>query len=78
MADTTLSLKYIGDTFIPLVATSHTAVKTAITTMSSDGDVGEMLKIQLTMQGYTTMTELTSSVTKQVGDAIKSIVQKAG
>ena len=74
----TLSLKYIEDTFIPAVETSHAAVKTAIATLGSDGDIGEMLKIQLKMQGYTTMTELTSSVTKQVGDSIKGIVQKSG
>ncbi len=74
----TLSLKYIETTFIPAVETSHDAVKAAITTLGSDGDIGEMLKIQLKMQGYTTMTELTSSVTKQVGDSIKGIVQKSG
>ncbi len=80
MADTTLSLKFIKDEFVPLVATAHETVKAAIKQMGedSDGDIGKMLEMQITMQGYTTLTELTSSVTKQVGDSIKGIVQKSG
>lgn len=78
MATTAISLDYIKTTLLPSVASSHDAVKTAISNLGSEGDIGEMLEIQLTMAGYTTMTELVSTLTKQTGDSIKGIVQKSG
>lgn len=75
---TSLSLKYVNDTLLPKVADSHTAVKTAIAGLNADkqGDIGEMLNIQLTMAAYTSMTDLSSTLIKQCGDTIKGIVQK--
>lgn len=45
----------------------------------ADGNVSQtdLLKLQQELQQWTLMTDLLSTMTKQVGDSLKSIVQKA-
>ncbi|WP_374608469.1 EscF/YscF/HrpA family type III secretion system needle major subunit [Diaphorobacter nitroreducens] len=77
-AASSLSLKYVNDILLPKIADSHTVVKAAIAGLNGDkqGDIGEMLDIQLKMAAYTSMTDLSSTLIKQCGDTIKGIVQK--
>jgi type III secretion apparatus needle protein len=75
---TGLSLNWLKTDMIDKVVLAQDAVKTKVGTMTTNGDLKEMLEIQLEMQGYTATMDLTSTMVKQVGDGIKGIIQKAG
>ncbi len=75
---TGMSLSYVETKLIPIVTSSHQAVKAKIEGMAgNEGDIKSMLEMQMEMATYTTLTELTSSVIKQVKDTCNSIVQKS-
>ena len=73
-----LSLDWLKTTMVDKVVGAQDAVKTKVGTMTTKGDLKEMLEIQLEMQGYTATMELTSAMVKQVGDGLKGIIQKSG
>ena len=61
--------------------TQETSLKATMNTISveSDGNVSQsdLLKMQQQLQQWSIMIDLQSTMTKQIGDSLKAVIQKA-
>ena len=76
-----LSFDTINSFNVQVVQKSEDAMAALITTMNNKGaDVttADLLSMQTNLQKWTMTTDIQSTITKQLGDALKGIIQKAG
>ncbi|MGE0329453.1 MAG: EscF/YscF/HrpA family type III secretion system needle major subunit [Ramlibacter sp.] len=74
---TDLSFTYLTSTVVPLIKTDQAAIQTAIEDMDGDASVTKMLELQMVMQQTNMRLEISSTLVKQMGDAMKGCIQKA-
>ena len=58
--------------------TAQTALDAALLSLPGDPSPVDMLKIQRQLTIMTVMIDLSASLTKSIGDSLKSVIQKAG
>ncbi|MDK2123476.1 EscF/YscF/HrpA family type III secretion system needle major subunit [Parachitinimonas caeni] len=73
-----LTFDYINSTLNTYVQTRETDLKTQITSLGSNPSTADLLGMQQKIQSWTMMTDMQSTVVKQVADALKGIIQKSG
>ncbi len=64
-----------------VVSVAETSLGDKLTALNAKGDTvtsGDLLQVQTYMQKWTLTTDIQSTLTKSLGDALKGIIQKAG
>ncbi len=64
-----------------VVSVAETSLGAKITALNAKGDnvtSGDLLQVQTDLQKWTLTTNIQSTLTKELGDALKGIIQKAG
>lgn len=80
MADN-ISFDTINSFNTAVVAVNEKSIGAKITDLNALGDKitsGDLLAVQSAMQKWTLTTEIQSTLTKSLGDALKGIIQKSG
>jgi type III secretion protein F len=77
---TSISFNYLNDTVMAAYSAREQDLRTSVTTLRAKGpDVSnvDLLDLQTKVQQWSLMSSLQSTLTKELGDAMKGIVQKA-
>ncbi|MFY4257987.1 EscF/YscF/HrpA family type III secretion system needle major subunit [Achromobacter xylosoxidans] len=83
MASTnSISYGYINDTISTGISAFESKLRSTMAAMADSGDGSltsqQMLQMQQQVQQWTIMVEIQSTITKQLADSLKSVVQKSG
>jgi type III secretion protein F len=73
-----LTFDYINTTIYNVVQNREQELATQLGALGNSPTTADLLKMQQQIQQWTMMTSLQSTVVKEVGDALKGIIQKAG
>ena len=74
-----LNFDYIGTTVANVVQANETALKARIARLdTANTSPTELLLLQQEVSKWTLMTQIQSTLVKEVSDAMKGIIQKAG
>jgi type III secretion protein F len=76
-----LTFAAIGSFNTSVVSVAETSLGAKITALNAKGDAvtsGDLLQVQTDLQKWTLTTNIQSTLTKELGDALKGIIQKAG
>jgi hypothetical protein len=76
-----ISFSYLNSTVMQAYNGREQDLRTAVLTLQSKGsDVSnvDLLDLQSKVQQWTLITQLVSTITQEVGNAMKGIVQKSG
>lgn len=71
-----VTIPFIGDTVPVYLADAENQLATAISGLGSAPSQTQLLKIQMQMQTWTLLLQFASTMQKEIGDALKGIVQK--
>ncbi|HLU79774.1 EscF/YscF/HrpA family type III secretion system needle major subunit [Yanghanlia caeni] len=76
-----LNFNAINNTIYNSIRTQETRLRDTISSLNtnSDGNISQtdLLKLQQQTQQWTMMIELQSTITKQIADSLKGIIQKS-
>jgi type III secretion protein F len=73
-----LTFDYINSTVYNVVQNREQALLSQIGALGNNPTTAELLSMQQQVQQWTMLTQIQSTVVKEVGDALKGIVQKSG
>jgi type III secretion protein F len=73
-----LSFDYLNNSVANVVQTKESDLRTLIGSLGPNPTTADLLSLQQQVQQWTLMTQVQSTVIKEVADALKGIVQKAG
>jgi len=73
-----LTFDYINSTIYNVVQNREQALLSQIGTLGANPTTADLLSMQQQLQQWTMTTQIQSTITKEVGDALKGIIQKAG
>jgi len=74
-----LSFDYIGTTVANVVSSAQTSLQNRISSLDADSaSPTDLLLLQQEVSKWTMMTEIQSTLVKELSDAMKGIIQKAG
>ncbi len=77
-SSTSISFDYINSTVNNAVTSKEGDLKNTISEMGDSPTTQDLLMLQQQTQQWTLMTQIQSTVVKEVGDAMKGVIQKAG
>jgi len=77
-SSTSITFDYINSTVNTAVTAKEGDLKAVISDMGDAPSTQDLLKLQQQTQQWTLMTQIQSTVVKEVGDAMKGVIQKAG
>ena len=75
---TGISLSSITTDIGAIASAAESNLKTTITNLPTNPSTADLLVIQSQVQQWTLTTDIQSTITKTLGDALKGIIQKAG
>jgi type III secretion protein F len=73
-----LSFDYLNNSIGQVVQTKESELRTLISSIGANPTTADLLMLQQQVQQWTLTTQIQSTVIKEVSDALKGIVQKAG
>ncbi|WP_263768608.1 EscF/YscF/HrpA family type III secretion system needle major subunit [Propionivibrio soli] len=74
-----LSFDYIGTSVANVVENAETSLKNKISSLDADtASSTDLLLLQQEISKFTIMTEIQSTLVKELSDAMKGVIQKAG
>ena len=77
-----LNFNHLNRTLFQGIRAQETKLRNTISTMGSEADGSltqtELLVVQQQVQQWTMMIELHSTITKQIADALRGVIQKSG
>lgn len=73
-----LTFSVINESIAKVVQTKEAELQTVVTGITDTSSTADLLKMQTQLQQWTMTTQIQSSLVKEVGDALKGIIQKAG
>ena len=73
-----LTFDYINNTVGSVVTNAEADLKTRAASMNKDTSQAELLMLQQEVSKWTLMTQIQSTLVKEVSDAMKGVIQKAG
>lgn len=73
-----LSFDFLNNSIAGVVQSKETDLRTLIGSLGANPTTAELLALQQQVQQWTLTTQVQSTVIKEVSDALKGIVQKAG
>lgn len=78
MSSTTgITVSYLSNQLGTVVNTIETDLRHQISQLDGNSSSADLLKMQASLQQWTMLIELQSTITKELGDALKSIIQKS-
>lgn len=78
MSSTTgINMSYLSNQLGTVVSRTETDLRNQINLLGENPTQSDLLKIQANLQQWTMLIELQSTITKQLGDTLKSIIQKS-
>lgn len=76
-----LNFNAINDTIYKSIATQESKLRNTISGISTDADGNvsqtDLLKMQQETQQWTMLIDLQSTITKQIADSLKGVIQKS-
>ena len=72
-----LTFGVINDTVFNVVKSTESNFKSTISGLGENPTTTDLLMVQQGVQQWTLMVQIQSTVTKEIGDAMKGIIQKA-
>lgn len=73
-----LSLDAIGQSMLPQMRNSENQMASLLNNLGPTATAQDLLEAQSKMSQWTLLAQLQSTLVKEIGDALKGIVQKAG
>lgn len=73
-----LTFEYLGNTVANAVKKKEDDVLSTISKMGENPSTGDLLMMQQRVQQWTMMVQIQSTLVKEVSDAMKGVIQKAG
>ncbi|HSW03472.1 EscF/YscF/HrpA family type III secretion system needle major subunit [Aquabacterium sp.] len=73
-----LNFDFLNGSIAKVVQTKESDLRTLIGSMGDNPTTADLLSLQQQVQQWTLTTQVQSTVIKEVADALKGIVQKAG
>lgn len=73
-----LTFDYINSSVANVVQNREAALLTQIGQLGPSPTTGDLLLLQQQVQQWTMMTQIQSTLVKEISDAMKGIIQKAG
>jgi len=77
-----LNFNNINNTVYNAISTQEGNLRRTLETISKNGDgsvsQADMLQMQQQMQQWTILIDIQSTITKQIADSLKGVIQKAG
>ena len=78
MAIEGLTFNSISSTISQVAASREASLKKTLSEMGDSPSTGDLLKVQQEVQQWSMFTQIQSTLVKEVGDILKSIIQKVG
>lgn len=73
-----LNFDYINSSIATIVKNRESALQTQISSLGESPSTADLLTLQQQIQQWSMTTQIQSTLVKEVSDALKSIIQKAG
>jgi type III secretion protein F len=73
-----LTFDFINSTVLAALTAKEATLKTSIQTVGTDASPVQLLDLQQQVQAWTIMAQIQGTIVKEVSDAMKSAIQKAG
>lgn len=73
-----LTIDYIGNTVGKSMQSKETDLKGKIEALGDDPSAQDLLMVQQDVGEWTLLTQIQSTLVKEVADAMKGVIQKAG
>lgn len=73
-----LTFDFINSTVLAALTAKEATLKTSIQTVGTDASPVQLLDLQQQVQAWTIMAQIQGTIVKEVADAMKSAIQKAG
>jgi type III secretion protein F len=73
-----LTFDYINSSVATAVQSRETQLQTQISQLGTQPSTGDLLALQQQIQQWTMMTQIQSTLVKEISDAMKGVIQKAG
>lgn len=73
-----ITIDYINNTVAVAVGNKEAALRTSISQMGDSPSTGDLLGLQQAVTQWTMMTQIQSTLVKEISDACKGIIQKSG
>ncbi|HZY20494.1 MAG TPA: EscF/YscF/HrpA family type III secretion system needle major subunit [Ramlibacter sp.] len=73
-----LTFDYINNSVATAVQAKESSLQTRISGMGQNPTTTDLLLLQQEVQQWTMMTQIQSTLVKEVSDAMKGVIQKAG
>lgn len=73
-----LTFDYINNSVANAVRTKEASLMTQISKLGTDPTTADLLALQQQIQQWTMMTQVQSTLVKEISDAMKGVIQKAG
>lgn len=73
-----LSFDFLNNSIAGVVQSKESELRTLIASLGANPSTADLLALQQQVQQWTLTTQVQSTVIKEVADALKGIVQKAG
>lgn len=64
-------------TLMPRMQSGENDIKSVLSSMGSNPSAGDLIQVQAKVQQWSLVSSLNSNLVKELGDTLKSIVQKA-
>jgi type III secretion protein F len=77
-ANAGLNFDFINNSVAQVVQTKETELRNLIANVGPNPTTADLLSMQQQIQQWTLTTQVQSTVVKEIADALKGIVQKAG
>jgi type III secretion apparatus needle protein len=71
------NLSSIYDNMLPKMKSSEQKIRAILNSSSAEMNAQELIMMQAKLQEWTLMSQLNSNLVKEIGDTLKSIVQKS-
>ena len=72
-----LSIDYVSQAMLPAISNAEQLLRTTIEQTSANASPAQLIELQRQIQQWTLLTQLQSTVVKELADAAKSVIQKA-
>lgn len=73
-----LTFDFINNSVSNVVQSREAALRTQISSLGPNPTSADLLNLQQQIQQWTMMTQIQSTLVKEVSDAMKGVIQKAG
>ncbi|MGB3068124.1 MAG: EscF/YscF/HrpA family type III secretion system needle major subunit [Ottowia sp.] len=72
-----INFAYIAQKMGPVLGNTETALRTRLDNLGDNPTQTDLLDMQVGLQKWTMLIQLQSTINKELGDALKGIIQKA-